>query len=198
MKPTVERRKRVIHFDEPGHCHELTFSCYQRMPLLTNDTWREMLSRSIERAAKRHCYRLVAFVFMPEHVHLLVFPLPDASKIDALLRAIKRPYSFRIKRLLEQAHSHLLNKLTIRQRPGTSSFRFWQEGPGYDRNITETRTLELAIDYIHLNPVRRGLCDRAADWRWSSARYYHHDQHLDSALPAVDGVPPAFVDMPSS
>jgi hypothetical protein len=29
-----------------------------------------------------------------------------------------------------------------------------------------------AIDYIHLNPVRRGLCERAIDWRWSSARYY--------------------------
>ncbi len=41
----------VKHYEEPGHVRELTFSCYLRMPLLTNDTWREMLSRSIERAA---------------------------------------------------------------------------------------------------------------------------------------------------
>ena len=28
------------------------------------------------------------------------------------------------------------------------------------------------IDYIHLNPVRRGLVTRARDWRWSSARWF--------------------------
>ena len=66
-------RKRVRHYDEPGHFHELTFSCYRRMPLLTNDVWRAMLSVSIDRAVKGHSFRLSAFVFMPEHVHLLVF-----------------------------------------------------------------------------------------------------------------------------
>jgi hypothetical protein len=28
------------------------------------------------------------------------------------------------------------------------------------------------IDYIHPNPVRRGLCERPEDWSWSSARSY--------------------------
>ncbi len=28
------------------------------------------------------------------------------------------------------------------------------------------------IDYIHANPVRRGLVARAEDWEWSSARWY--------------------------
>ena len=28
------------------------------------------------------------------------------------------------------------------------------------------------IDYIHANPVRRGLVGRAEDWKWSSARWY--------------------------
>jgi putative transposase len=28
------------------------------------------------------------------------------------------------------------------------------------------------IDYIHANPVRRGLVTRAEDWEWSSARWY--------------------------
>jgi REP-associated tyrosine transposase len=40
---------------------------------------------------------LVAFVYMPEHVHLLVYPDQNASTIDALLKAIKRPFSYRIK-----------------------------------------------------------------------------------------------------
>jgi putative transposase len=28
------------------------------------------------------------------------------------------------------------------------------------------------IDYIHANPVCRGLVARAEDWEWSSARWY--------------------------
>ena len=49
---------------------------------------------------------------------------------------------------------------------------FWQPGGGYDRNITSTEALRAMIDYIHANPVRRGLVARVEDWEWSSARWY--------------------------
>mgnify|MGYP006876301261 CR=1 FL=1 len=49
---------------------------------------------------------------------------------------------------------------------------FWQSGGGYDRNISESRTLMSMMDYVHQNPSRRGLVERAADWRWSSAGWY--------------------------
>jgi len=95
MQPPPGHRKLVKHYDDLRHARELTFSCFQRWPLLTSDTWREMLSRAIDSAGERHHWRLTAFVYMPEHVHLLWFPLPTASKIEHLLKAIKRPYSFR-------------------------------------------------------------------------------------------------------
>ena len=117
-------RKRVKHFDKVGDCHELTFSCYHRMPLLTNDPWREMLSRSIDAAVERHGYRLVAFVFMPEHVHLLVVPGETSAKVQGLFSAVKRPFSFRIKRLLVAARSPLVERLTVVERPGKMVFRF--------------------------------------------------------------------------
>jgi putative transposase len=44
-------RKKVKHYHEPGDSHELTFSCYHQMPLLTNDGWRGHLARSIDAAA---------------------------------------------------------------------------------------------------------------------------------------------------
>jgi putative transposase len=50
--------------------------------------------------------------------------------------------------------------------------RFWQPGGGYDRNITSSETLLAMIEYIHANPVRRGLVARMEDWEWSSARWY--------------------------
>ena len=165
-------RKRVKHYDEPGRCHELTFSCYRRMPLLTNDPWRELFCQALDGAIERHKYQTFAFVLMPEHVHLLVQPSTDGSGVSSLLKAIKRPFSYRIKQRLIDAESSLLVKLTVRQRPGVTTFRFWQEGPGYDRNPTTPKAVMSAIDYIHENPVRRGLCLRAVDWNWSSARHY--------------------------
>jgi putative transposase len=193
--PQPPHHKRIKHFDEPGHVHELTFSCYQRQPLLTNDLWRRMLLAAIERAVKVHKYRLGAFVLMPEHVHLIVYPRPKASGVAELLLAIKRPFSFRIKRLLLATNSSLLKRLTIRQRPGVTTFRFWQEGPGYDRNLTEPDTTLAAIDYVHLNPVRRGLVKRAVDWPWSSACWYVDPQgRANKDLPTIDGLPPEWLD----
>ena len=131
---------------------------------------------------------------MPEHVHLLVFPGSGASKIDSLIRAIKRPYSFRIKRLLEEGNSSLLRRLTIRQRPGVETFRFWQEGPGYDRNLDQPDTVISAIDYCHSNPARRGLVKRAIDWQWSSARWYEGLAYdANSRLPTLKKLPAEFL-----
>ncbi len=190
MSQSQPHHKQVHHYDDPGHFHELTFSCYHRMPLLTNDLWRAKLSESIDRAMAGQGYRLAAFVYMPEHVHLLVYPWQEAKGIAALLRAIKRPYSYRIKQLLIAEKSHLLKKLTIRQRPGVETFRYWQEGPGYDRNLTHARTVLSAVDYIHANPVRRGLCVSAVRWRWSSAEHYAAERPPDDTLlPTVHGLP---------
>ncbi len=186
-------RKRVKHFHEPGDLHELTFSCYRQMKLLSNDHWRTMLAESIDRAIERCRFRLVAFVFMPEHVHLLVDPLEPQPQLDRLLFGIKRPFSFRIKKLLESTGSPLQGKLTIRERPGKTAFRFWQEGPGYDRNLSTERAVLAAIDYIHLNPVRRGLVDQARLWKWSSCRWYEQDgQFHDDALPTIHGLRDGF------
>ena len=189
----LPHRKRIKHYHEPGHLHELTFSCYRRMPLLTNDGWRAMLAESINRATERHHYRLIAFVFMPEHVHLLVYPDQEAASISELLKAIKRPYSWRIKQVLQQSQSPLLQKLTVQQRPGVRAFRYWQEGPGYDRNLTEPGTLLAAIDYIHLNPVKRGLCPSAVDWKWSSVRrFLMPESPIDPVLPRLTRLPHEF------
>src|SRR5207249_1359698 len=61
--------------------------------------------------------------------------------------------------------------------------RFWQPGAGYDRNVTSSKTLRAMIEYIHANPVRRGLVDHAVDWQWSSARWF---AGLDTVKIAMD------------
>ena len=70
-------------------------------------------------------------------------------------------------------------------------FRFWQEGPGFDRNIFSKDAINGSINYIHENPVKRGLCLRAVDWKWSSARFYLDEptQEQDANLPFIHGLP---------
>jgi putative transposase len=181
-----EHRKTIRHYDEPGHAHELTFSCYERRPLLEADWRKQLLSEGIDRATAGHGYRLLAFVYMPEHVHLIVFPERKGARVADLLYAIKRPVSFRIKTELQNQRDPLLRELMVQERPGKWVFRFWQEGPGYDRNLTNPSSLRAATDYAHLNPVRRGLCAQPGDWKWSSWRYYYQaDQHRDPDLPTI-------------
>ena len=164
------------------------------MPRLTNHVWRELLSRAIDRALENHDWRLAAFVFMPEHVHLLVFPVSvSASDIELVLQAVTRPYSYRIKQILVASGSPLLQRLTVRQRPGIQTFRSWPEGPGYDRNLYSPKAVAGSMDYLHENPVRRGLCRRATEWRWSSAGWYASDgKDVAVALPTLTPIPAEF------
>ena len=188
---TTLHRKTIKHFHEPGHLHELTFSCYGRMPLLTNDPWQEKLAWCIDTAGSETAIELVGFVFMPEHVHLLVYPTTPDPSIGFYLARIKQPLSKQIKQILMESNSTLLTKLTVRERPGKTCFRFWQEGPGFDRNLFSSEAISLSLEYLHNNPVSRGLCRRPMDWKWSSARYYldvpPRQQH--NGLPTIHGLP---------
>ena len=185
----MAHRKQVRHYDHPGQAHELTFSCYHRWPLLERDEFKTTLSTCIDRAVDKHGFQLVGFVFMPEHIHLLVFPTTVEARISALLYAIKRPHSHRSKQWMQQHNDNGLDRLTIQERPGKTSFRFWQEGSGYDRNIESSNVLTASLEYIHANPIRRGLCDRADQWKWSSWHHYNAPGHTDLDLPTAHGMP---------
>ena len=190
MDKVFPHRKRVKHYDEPGHAHLLTFSCFHQMPLLTNNLWRKWLSEAIDIAVDAQRFHLVAFVYMPEHVHVLVWPTEEEYHTGKLLWSIKRPFSSRIKGGLQEQRSPLLGKLTVRERPGKSAFRFWQEGGGHDRNLVELDGLATVAEYIHNNPVRRGLVETPDKWKWSSGGHSHRpDEPADPDLPRVHGFP---------
>ena len=171
-------------FNTPGHAHELTFSCYQGFQLLKAERTCLWLAQAIDQARRTHDFALWAYVFMPEHAHIILFPRRpdyDAGKIAA---SIKLPVARRAFHFLEANNSPWLVKLT-RQRGTRAERLFWQSGGGYDRNITSGKPLLQMIDYVHNNPVRRGLVERALDWKWSSAAAFEARQ---SPI-AVDPIP---------
>src|SRR5262245_33144976 len=141
MGTSGPHRKRIRHYHEPGDIHELTFSCYRRRPLLSNNPWHAKLSKCIDAAcADLECY-LAAFVYMPEHVHLLIWGIRTKEEISDFLSRVKQPLSAQVHADLQAANSPLLKRLTVRERPGKMVFRFWQEGPGYDRNLFAVKSV---------------------------------------------------------
>jgi len=108
---------------------------------------------------------------MPDHIHLIVYPQEDVYDTSQFLKRVKEPVSRQAVQFLKRESPDWLSHIRV-VRGETIEHRFWQLGRGHDRNITTTRTLLNMIDYVHMNPVRKGLVDRAADWKWSSAGWF--------------------------
>ncbi len=165
------RQHRRREINAPGHAHELTFSCFHRFRFLQAERTCPWLADAIEAARELHAFDLWAYVFMPEHVHLIVRPRRPGYQMRSILAGIKVPVARRAIRYLQDQKSPWLQRLT-RQRGSRTERLFWQSGGGYDRNITCAKTLLQMIDYLHLNPVRHGLVASARDWKWSSAAWF--------------------------
>jgi len=119
---------------------------------------------------------------MPEHVHILVYPNSHDYEISLIMVALKKPVSVAARCHLEaKGSTKWIQRLTVRY-PSRSVFRFWQPGGGFDHNVFKEHTASEIIDYVHENPVRRGLVNSPTDWKWSSARYW-------------DGQPDALIQM---
>lgn len=188
MRMGARVRKRVQHHDTAGDAREFTFSCHERRPYLTDIRICRIVLGAIRTACEAQGVRVGAFVLMPEHVHLLVLPAEGEAVVAArFLYAIKRPSSFRIRRLLEESGEPRAAEMVVRTRPGTSRFRFWQEGGAYDRNIQSQEAFRASIEYIHANPVKRGLCREPGEWAWSSWGQWHEpDTPIEEWMPRVD------------
>ena len=164
-------RKLRQRIDEPGHARELTFSCYKRFRFLSRDRTRQWFIDALIEARNEFAIDLWAYVIMPEHVHLLVYPRDETVKIGRVAGCIKESVARPAIQYLQENAPQWIPRITVHEGKRIRR-RFWQPGGGYDRNVVELSTVEKMIDYIHLNPVRRGLVDRPEDWPWSSARWY--------------------------
>jgi len=168
----MHHRKTRRTWNEPGHAHELTFSCHKRWPPLSRDRTRRWFLEALEAARRRQDISVWAYVIMPEHVHLLVWPRDASCAISSILKAIKQSVARRAVAYLRGHAPDWLERLRVVRPTGRVEYRFWLQGGGYDRNIIGEDAAWQMIEYVHLNPVRRGLVQQPTDWPWSSARAY--------------------------
>jgi len=154
-------------WDIAGSPHCLTFSCFQRKKFLSRERSANWFLESLDAARLKQAFDLWAYVIMPEHVHPVLLP-GDGVQISKILQAIKRPITRKAEHWLETHSPDFLAELTDKQPNGKITHRFWQRGGGYDRNLRSIPDVYEKIEYIHANPVRRGLVENPEDWPWSS------------------------------
>jgi len=99
-------------------------------------------------------YRLAAWCIMPNHVHVLVKPVAPLAQIVQGWKSVTARWAL--------AHNEAL-KLGI-----PDAKHLWQR-EYWDRYIRDEEHFRSAVDYIHQNPVKAGLCRCAEDWPWSNA-----------------------------
>lgn len=165
-------RKLRRSFNEVGHAHELTFSCYHRLPLLSKDRTRQWFMEALGKARVQHHFAIWAYVVMPEHAHVLIHPLDERYEVAQVLQSVKQSVSRRATNYLRIHSPQWLERLRVVWPTGRVEHRFWQQGGGYDRNMITSEALWASVEYIHRNPVRRGLVTEETSWEWSSARWY--------------------------
>jgi putative transposase len=130
-----------------GDMHFVTFSCYHRLGYLDSAAARDLFEEALQKAHLRYRFDVIGYVVMPEHVHLLVSE-PRSDWLIVALQGLKLSVVRR-----------------ARKRP------FWQPRY-YDFNVfSEEKRIE-KLNYMHWNPMKRGLVERPEDWLWSSCRFY--------------------------
>ncbi|MCH7840541.1 MAG: transposase [Planctomycetes bacterium] len=164
----------------------VTICTKHRKPwLATSETHQQLYAIWTDATA----WRVGWYVLMPDHVHLLIYPREESYSISNILLAIKRPVARQALLYVRRIAPSFLGRMRDLQPNGRVAHRFWQRGGGYDRNLIDAKTVRKTIDYIHGNPLRRGLVESPEDWYWSSAGHFV-DGRLVPLLPDSDSIPP--------
>jgi len=141
--------------------HFVTFCCYHRQPLFTLPETYRVFEKALERIRRNYRLRIYGYVVMPEHVHLLLSEPQRATLADAL-KSLKQGVSRRLV-------SKQFEGGPFKPEVGLSGAvqHFWQKRY-YDFNLRNHDQFVEKLRYIHRNPLKAGLCQRPADWPWST------------------------------
>jgi REP element-mobilizing transposase RayT len=149
----------------------VTVNLRRSLPFLREEEL-PLVVEALAESRRRMEFLLCGYVVLPDHWHALIWPRPPLT-ISRAVQSVKW-----------QAAS-LLNRK--RGRRGTVwQHQFWERFVRHERELAER------LDYMHHNPVRRGLVQRPEDWRWSSCNNFSLEKQRVAGCP----IPIDYVRMP--
>jgi putative transposase len=123
----------------------------------------QILAETMVNERRRLNFLLFGYVLMPDHWHALICPRSPVT-ISAVLQNMKRVSSFRINRLRRTHGSRWQHQ-------------FW------DRFVRHSKEFTERLEYMHMNPVRKGLIEKPEQWRWSSYNNFSLEPSVVAACP---------------
>ena len=113
-------------------------------------------------------FQLIGYVVMPERVHLLVSE-PKAGTPLAVLQKLKLRVT---RKLRKRKRTFDAAQLGLPFETAEKPLRAFWQARFYDFNVYTRRKIKEKLDYMHANPVVRGLVEHPKDWPWSSWGFY--------------------------
>jgi putative transposase len=162
-------------FVEKEGLYFITSTIVEWIPVFTSRTYFEIVINALQYCMANMDLNLYAYVILDNHFHLVAFA-PEFSRMIASLR------KFTARKIIDQLNIDkkvwLLNQLAFYKKTYKveSDHQIWQEGV-HPELIQNPGMFLQKIDYIHKNPVKRGLVDVPEHWRYSSARNYSSNEH---------------------
>ena len=156
-----------------GQLHFITCSCYRRKPLLGTARARDCFLRILSEVRERYDFALLGYVVIPEHIHLLINE-PRVGTPSTVMQVLKQRVSRAMRRKRRRAASGRMRLWDETPLHGPLLKRyahFWQ-ARFYDFNVWSEKKRNEKMNYMHFNPVKRGLAEHPKEWRWSSFRFY--------------------------
>ncbi|MFQ6002632.1 MAG: transposase [Candidatus Zixiibacteriota bacterium] len=187
---------KVTRFKLENYCHFVTSKTYRNAKIFSKGEATDLLIQTIFEVKKKLNFRLLAFVVMPDHIHLMLVP-DKRNSISDVMRHIKGRFSRRYNLLSRGMNSpdygvqdhragnsspshkpntHRAGNSSPSHKPNTHragnlslpKSKVWQDS-FYDHIIRNRKEFVQRLNYIHYNPVRAGLVEKAEDYKYSSA-----------------------------
>jgi REP element-mobilizing transposase RayT len=172
-------------YNLPNQVHFITTNVFQRIPIFSSIDYRKIVIQKINFYRKKYDFKLIGYVIMPDHIHLLI-QSPPRQNISDIMRDLKRSVAMEIfGRLKLESKDQLLERFKLpRIKSKNHTFSLWQRR-FIDFNIFSEKKLYEKLEYIHNNPVRGKLVSSPSDWIFSSYRNYFEE---DDSIIAIDKI----------
>ncbi len=157
----------VISRDTPALY--LTSVARDRLLIFRTDEIKRITCQAIAQARQSGGFSIYAYVLMPDHLHVITDNILKSSRV---LQYINGIVSRRvIDHLKEHGHNASLQKLRHQTKERGYKYSLWDHHNNVF-SITSEGMFMQKVNYVHQNPVRAGLVDKAEDYLWSSIRWW--------------------------
>ena len=162
---------KTFTVEKPNIFYYVTSVTFDRVPIFRDNQACDALISVLAEVRELFPYKLVAYVLMPDHFHLIVNPI-DGDISKWLLRVRGNSARNILGRLKDEDNSYLLGRFELDSpQKRNHKYALWQKDPSIV-DLVSNKFLLQKTNYIHLNPIRAGLIDHPAKWRWSSYHAY--------------------------